>query len=149
MTAQAQLSSFIAKFTPPIAALGKAALAKMRERFPNANRMVYDNYNALAVGFVPSERPSEAIFSIAIWPRAVSLFFLQGAPSLPDPKKLLLGSGNIVRHIRLESAADLDKPAIKALMAHALKRAKVPFEPGMRGRLIIKSISAKQRPRRP
>jgi hypothetical protein len=65
------------------------------------------------------------------------------------PKNLLQGSGKCVRHIRLESAAVLDRPAAKALMAHALKRVAVPFNPAVPGRLIIKSVSAKQRPRRP
>jgi hypothetical protein len=64
-------------------------------------------------------------------------------------EKLLIGSGKVARHIRLESAAVLGRPAVKTLMAHAVKRAKVPFDPKSAGRLIIKSISAKQRPRRP
>jgi hypothetical protein len=72
---------------------------------------------------------------------------LHGA-GLPDPQKLLKGSGKIVRHIVLESAADLDKPAITALMKHALKRAAKPLDSANPGRIVIKSISAKQRPRR-
>ena len=70
-------------------------------------QLVYDNYNALAIGFGPSERASEAIFSIVLYPRWVTLFFLQGA-GLADPKRLLKGSGKVVRHIVLASAADLD-----------------------------------------
>jgi hypothetical protein len=68
---------------------------------------------------------------------------------LPDPEKLLRGSGKRVRNIRLERAAVLDRPAVKALMSEAVKRAVVPFDPTVKGRLIIKSVSAKQRPRRP
>ncbi len=145
---EAQLAGFLAKFTPEIAALAKAALVKMRARLPNAIQMVYDNYNFLVIGFGPTERASEAIFSIALSARGVSLCFLQAAPKLPDPKKLLLGSGTTARHIRLERAAVLDRPAVKALMSHAIKRAKVPFDSTVPGRLIIKSVSAKQRPRR-
>jgi hypothetical protein len=143
-----QLAGFIAKYTPEIGALGQATLAKMRERLPAAIELVYDNYNALAIGFGPTERASDAIFSIALYPRWVSLFFLRGA-DLADPQELLKGSGKQVRYIVLESAADLDKPAIKALMKRALERCDKPINGAAPGRIIIKSISAKQRPRRP
>jgi hypothetical protein len=143
-----QLAGFIAKYTPEIGALGHATLAKMRERLPAAIELVYDNYNALAIGFGPTERASDAIFSIALYPRWVSLFFLRVA-DLPDPQELLKGSGKQVRYIVLESAADLDKPAIKALMKRALERCDKPINGAAPGRIIIKSISAKQRPRRP
>ena len=149
MSPEKQLAGFLARFTPEIAARGKAALARMRARFPNAIQMVYDNYNFLVIGFGPTERPSEAIFSIALFARGVGLCFLQAGPKLPDPEKLLRGSGKRVRNIRLESAADLDRPAVKALMSETVKRAAVAFDPTVKGRLIIKSVSAKQRPRRP
>ncbi|HEY2531937.1 MAG TPA: hypothetical protein VGJ20_29085 [Xanthobacteraceae bacterium] len=102
----------------------------------------------MAIGFGPSEKSSEAIFSIAVFPRWVSLFFLQGA-TLPDPDKVLQGSGTQVRHIVLSDLKILEQPAVKKLMALALKSAKKPLDSGQRRRLIIKSISAKQRPRRP
>jgi hypothetical protein len=146
--AERELQSLIDKYQPEIAALARACLKKMRTRLPGAIQLVYDNYNALAIGFAPSQRASEAIFSIVLYPRWVTLFFLQGA-GLPDPDKLLKGGGKVVRHIVLGAATDLDKPAIQALMAIALNRAKVAIDPGAPGSLIIKSISAKQRPRRP
>jgi hypothetical protein len=148
MNAEAQLEGFIDKYTPEIAAVTRACLAKMRRRLPGAAVAIYDNYNALAVGFGPSDKPREAIFSIVPYPRWVTLFFLQGA-GLPDPHGLLKGAGKVVRSIRLESAADLDKPAIKDLISVALQSAKRPIDPKAPGTLIVKSISAKQRPRRP
>src|SRR5436853_7421640 len=94
---ESQLASFIAKYTPEIGAFAQAALVKMRARLPGAVELVYDNYNALAIGFSPTERASDAIFSIALYPRWVSLFFLRGI-DLPDPQRLLQGSGKIVRY---------------------------------------------------
>jgi Domain of unknown function (DU1801) len=143
-----QLSGFIAKFSPEIAALAKAVLAKMRKRLPGAVELVYDNYNALAIGFGPGERASEAVFSIALFPRWISLFFLQGA-NLHDPQKILKGSGTRARHIVLKDAGSLDDPAIQALIAQALKTAVVPIDPSSKRRLVIKSVSEKQRPRLP
>ncbi|MGH7492881.1 MAG: DUF1801 domain-containing protein [bacterium] len=143
-----QLAGFIAKYTPEIGALANAAVAKMRALMPGAIVLVYDNYNALAIGFGPTERASGAIFSVALFPRWVSLFFMNGA-QLPDPQRLLQGKGKMARHIVLNDAAALDKPAIRALIAHSLKRATKPIDATNPNRVIIKSISAKQRPRRP
>jgi hypothetical protein len=144
-----QLNGFIAKYTPEIATQAHEVLAKMRARLPGAIQLVYDNYNALAIGFSATERSSDAIFSIAVFPRWVSLFFLQQGPALPDPHKLLQGTGTKVRHIVLEGAHTLERPAVKALMKEALKRAPKPLDPAQPGRLVVKSVSAKQRPRRP
>src|SRR6516225_8240235 len=102
----------IVKFEPAIAALAKKAVAKIRKLTLGAVEMVYDNYNALVIGFGPGERPSEAVFSIVLYPNCVNLFFLQGK-GLPDPGGRLRGSGNRVRSIRLESAATLDQPEIR------------------------------------
>jgi len=148
MTAKQQLDKFLAKYNPAIARTARRALTRMRKRLPGAVEIVYDNYNALAVGFGPSERASEAIFSIVLYPRYVSLFFLQGA-KLPDPSKRLQGSGNVVRYVRLDDLDLLDEPEIRELMDEALRRAKVPMDPKKRRQLIIKSVSTKQRPRRP
>ena len=141
-------AGFLAKFTPEIETLAKAVRSKMKARLPGAIELVYDNYNALAIGYSPSEKASEAIISIALYPRWVSLFFLQ-AKGLRDPSGLLQGSGKVARHIVLQRAADIDTPAIEDLIGQALERAKVPIDPLTRRRLVIKSVSAKQRPRRP
>jgi hypothetical protein len=143
-----QLDSFLAKYNPEIAARARQALKKMRDRLKGSIEMVYDNYYALVIGFVPNERPSDAIFSIALYPDHVTLCFLQGA-AIPDPQGRLAGSGNLVRHVRLQSPATLDDPEIVSLMNAALHRAKVPLDPKQPRRLIIKAISPKQRPRRP
>ena len=145
---EAQLDRFLDAFTPEIAAFARVALAKMRKRLPNAVEMIYDNYNALACGFGPTEKTSEAIFSIAIFPKNVSLFFLKGA-ALPDPKGLLQGEGSVVRYIRLEDEDTLDRSDVKAMMTTALKIAEVPMNKKTEYKLVVKSVSAKQRPRRP
>lgn len=144
---KAELEGFIAKFSPPVAKQIRTALAKMRKRLPGALELVYDNYNALAIAFGPTERVGDVIFSIAAYPRWASLFFAHGA-KLADPQKLLKGSGSRIRHIVLESVGVLAKPEVKALMAQALKNAAVPLDPKQKHRIVIKSISKKQRPRR-
>jgi hypothetical protein len=146
---QSRLEEFISKYSSEIAAEGRAALAKLRRLVPGAVELVYDNYNWLVVGFCPSERASDAVVSLVFTPRWISVCFLQNGPDLPDPHHLLRGSGKRVRNVRLESAKDLDKPAVRALIEAALASAWVPIDGSARGRLLIRSVSAKQRPRRP
>ena len=81
-------------------------------------------------------------------PRWVTLCFLWGV-HLSDPHKLLKGGGSRVRHVRLMTPQAIDDPRIDALIAEALEKAAVPIDPAEEQRLIIKSISAKQRRRRP
>jgi hypothetical protein len=141
-----QLAEFIAKFTPEMGQLIRAARAKMRAFMPQALELVYDNYNFFVIGYGPSDKAGAAIFSLAAQAKGLSLCFLQGA-KLPDPNKLLRGSGNVVRSIRLESADALDDPKVRQLIDIALKLAKVPIPVEGSHQLIIKSVSAKQRPR--
>ena len=116
---------------------------------PGGTEFVYDNYNALVFGFGPSERPSEAVVSLAIMPRWVTLCFLKGA-KLRDPKKLLRGSGNIVRNIQLSSPRHLEDGDVRDLIDQSIEAARPAFtgKPGKQ-QTVVKSISAKQRPRRP
>jgi hypothetical protein len=146
--ARADLAIFIAKFTPEIGALIRSVLARMRARLPGAVEFVYDNYNALVIGYGPTERPSEAWFSVVAYPRRVNLFFLQGA-RLADPDGLLQGDGNQVRHIRLESAETLGTRGVRALMTRAIALSPKKFDKNGPGLTIVRAVSAKQRPRRP
>jgi hypothetical protein len=143
-----QLESFISRYTDAIAEATRQALRQMRRRVPGATELVYDNYNALAIGFGPSDTPSDVVFSIVPYPRWVTLFFLQGA-GLPDPQSLLQGRGVRVRHIVLTPPQVIGSPAVDALIGHALRAAKVAIDPKAKRALVIKSISPRQRPRRP
>lgn len=143
-----EVAGFIAKFDPAIAKLVRACRAEIRKRYPSANELVYDNYNALAIGYCPTEKTSECIFSLAVFPRGVSLYFMYGR-SLPDPNKLLQGNGTQGAFIRLEGVKTLDDLQVKDLLDRAVKRQKPSFAGTGKGHTVVKSISAKQRPRRP
>ena len=147
LSPERQLAGFIAKYSTDLARQTRTARRKMRAVLPGAVELVYDNYNGLVIGFGPNERPSDAVFSLFISPGWVTLCFLEGA-HLPDPGKLLRGSGNRVRHIRLGSASDLDRSDVRALLAEAMKEADPQFDARAARKLVIRSVSAKQRPRR-
>jgi hypothetical protein len=145
--AERQLQGFIDKFEPKNQALIRAARKALRKRLPAANELVYDNYNFFVIGYVPTERPSDSILSIAAGASGVGLCFIRGA-SLPDPHKILLGSGKQTRFIRIESVDVLARPEVQALITAAVGKSKAPLAPAAKRKLIIRSVSAKQRPRR-
>src|SRR3954471_1862839 len=104
-----QLASFIAKFNPRHAKVIRDARAVLRKRMPAATELVYDNYNFFVIGYSSSERPSDCIVSIAAAANGVGLSFYYGA-TLPDPQKILLGTGRQNRFIRVPSAETLRRP---------------------------------------
>ena len=145
--AEGLVRSFIAKFEPKHQTLIRAVRRALRRRFPTAYELSYDNYNFFVLGYGPTERPSDCIVSMAAGANGVGLCFIHGA-SLPDPRKVLLGSGNQTRFIRIESVDVLARPEVEALIAVASARARTPWPAKGRVKLIIRSVSAKQRPRR-
>jgi Domain of unknown function (DU1801) len=144
---QQQLGGFIAKFDSKHAALIRAVRRTLRRRLPAAHELVYENYNFFVIGYCSTERPSDCIVSIVAGANGVGLSFYYGA-TLADPHRLLLGSGSQNRFLRIESAQTLLRPEVEDLIAAAIEQAQRPLPEKGRGRLIIRSISKKQRPRR-
>ncbi len=144
---ESQLRGFIGKFDPENQRLIRAVRKALRARFSTAFELAYDNYNFFVLGYSPTERPSDAVVSMAAGASGVGLCFIRGA-GLPDPRKILLGSGSQTRFIRLPSADVLRRPEVKTLIAAAVAQSRAPFRKAGRPTLVIRSISAKQRPRR-
>jgi len=143
-----QVAGFIAKFDPAIAKLVRSARSVILKRYPTAIELVYDNYNALAIGYSATERTSDVLFSLAVYARGVNLYFMYGR-SLPDPHHLLQGQGNQGAFVRLDDLSVLDQPKVMELMEAAVRHADPKLPTRRKGYTVVKSISAKQRPRRP
>lgn len=148
MGAEEQITGFIDKFAPDMRVRIRGCRERMQAMFPDAVQLVYDNYNFFVIGFGPTDRVSEAIFSLACHKNGVNLCFLQHGPDLPDPTGILRGSGKVVRNVILSAPEDLDRPDVTALINAELALARIPMEAGTVRRVIVKSVSATQRPRR-
>jgi hypothetical protein len=146
-TPEAQLRSLIEKFDPRDQRLIRSVRSAVRKRLPAANELVYDYGTSLVIGYSPTDRGVESIVSTAARADGVRLYLMHG-PQLPDPKKLLMGSGKQTRFIRVEAAKQLAHPDVEALIAAAIDRAGVPLPLRGRGTLVIKSTAAMKRPRR-
>jgi hypothetical protein len=135
-----QLSAFLSRFPPEVVALAKKCLPRLRRTFPGANEIVYNYSNSVVVSFSMSERGYEAIVAVAIDARAVRLYFDK---SLPDPKKLLGGSGSKVRYLAVKTASELDHEDIQAMIKAAIKHSGAKLPRTGKTRMIIKSESKK------
>lgn len=146
-TPEAIVRGFIAKFDPEHRVLIRAVRNALRKRFPTAYELAYDNYNFLVLGYSPTERPSDAVVSMAAGANGVGVCFIRGA-TLPDPKRVLLGSGKQTRFIRVPSVEVLARPEVKALFGAAAAQSRTPFRKTGDSTLVVRSVSARQRPRR-
>src|SRR4051812_41400174 len=145
---EAQLESFIVKFEPRLASLIRDVRGELRRMLPSANELVYDNYNFFVVGYSPTEKPSDTILSIAADANAVRIAFPYVGARLSDPDGILEGEGKSNRSLRIESAAQVKDPKVVSLIQAASGMVKQKLPASGRGKLVIRSVSQKQRPRR-
>lgn len=98
--------------------LRELVLEEMAPCFEN----IYDAYSAVAIGYGTSDRLRDGIFHIAVYSKHVNLGFNDGA-SLDDPKGILQGSGNQIRHITIKTPEDIKRPELRAYVRRARKKA--------------------------
>ena len=146
-TPEAQLRSYISRFDPKDQKLIRSVRAAVRKRFPTANELAYDYSSHVVISYSPTEQAIDAIVAIAARADGVRLYLMHG-PQLPDPKKLLLGSGKEARYVSVEAASQLAHPDLAALIAAAVGQARVPLSSKGGGKLIMRGRAAKQTPRR-
>jgi hypothetical protein len=147
-TAEEELRRLIVKFAPAHQRLIGAMRRWLRKRLPTAYEVVYEYKDFFVISYSPNERGYEGVLGLRANADGIRLYFNSGK-GLPDPEKLLHGSGNKVRWIHLEGAPTLARPAVACLIDKAIVRNRVPFAPTGRGPVVIRSVSAKQRRRRP
>jgi len=144
---EAQLRSYVGRLDPKNQKLVRSVRAAVRKRFPTANELAYDYNRFFVIGYSPTDRGIDSILAIAARATGVSLYFSQG-PQLPDPKRLLQGSGKQTRFVQVEAASRLAHPDVDALITATIDQARIPLPSKGKGSLIIKSAATKKRPRR-
>jgi hypothetical protein len=147
-SAEAQLRTLIAKFAPAHLRLISAMRRSLRKRLPTAHERVYEYRDWIVISFSPNEHGYEGVLGIRADANGIKLYFNRGN-ELPDPAKLLQGSGKQTRSIDVEGASTLARPAVASLIDEGIARNPVPFALAGRGSVVIRSASAKQRRRRP
>ena len=142
--AEAELRTLVAKFTPAHLRLVSAMRRSVLKRLPTAHEVVYEYRDAFVVSYSPSERGYEGVLVIRGSADGVRLY-LNSGKGLPDPEKLLRGSGGKTRWIDVEGASTLVRPAVARLIDEAVARNTVPFARTGLGTVVIRSTAAKKR----
>ena len=126
-SAKAQLCELIDKFARAHERLIVATRRSLRKRLPTAHEVVYEYRDFFVISYSPNAHGYEGVFGIRASANGVRLYFNQGK-GLPDPEKLLQGSGKQTRWIQLEGASTLARPAVARLIDEAIVRNPVPFD---------------------
>ncbi len=116
---------------------------------PDANELIYDNYNAVAFGWSPTEKVGHTICSIAVGRSSGNIHFgFYWGNEISDPDKILLGQGNQYRYVLVTSKKEFPKAYMKKLVSEAyancLSKVKDPKQL-VSGKTIVKSVSEKKR----
>jgi hypothetical protein len=147
--AEAQLRTLIDKIAPAHGRVISAMRRRLQKRLPAAHELVYEYRAWFVISYSPSERGHEGVLVIRANADGVKLCFNRGK-ELPDPSKLLRGSGGLARSMEVESAAALASPAVARLIDEAIGHNPVPFAHEGRGSVVFRSASvAKGRRRTP
>jgi hypothetical protein len=117
--------------------------------YPDCNELIYDNYNALAIGWSPTDRVGHTFCSVAVGRTSHNIHFgFYWGAEISDPDKILLGAGNQYRYVLVKDKNDFPKAYIKKLVkeAYANSFAKIKDKKQiMKAKTIVKSISQKKR----
>ena len=118
--------------------------------YPQTNELIYDNYNAVAFGWSPTDKVGHTFCSIAVGRSSHRVHFgFYWGSQISDPKKLLLGEGNQYRYILVSNLKEFPAKYMKQLLADAynnsLSKVKDPNQL-LHGATITKSVSIKKRP---
>src|SRR5262245_10893598 len=85
--------------------------------YPTANELIYDNYNALAIGWSLTDKVGHTFCSIAVWRTGATIHFgFYWGSEIADPEKKLLGKGNQYRYLLVENKDKFPKSYIKKLL---------------------------------
>ncbi|MBI1189727.1 MAG: hypothetical protein GC200_03480 [Tepidisphaera sp.] len=142
--AEAQIKALIKRYSPHDEKLVDSLRKAFRKRMPTSHEVAYEYSNAVVMSFSPSEKGYEGILVIHAGGEGVRLYFNRGK-ELPDPEKLLQGSGGIARWIPIESIAAIKRPEVAALIDAALEQNPVPFADSGTGSVLVRPTAAGKR----
>jgi hypothetical protein len=143
----------LVKFLKPFSSAITETVLWLREfvwdLYPQTNELIYDNYNAVAFGWSPTDKVGHTFCSIAVGRTSKNIHFgFYWGSEISDPNKILLGQGNQYRYILVDSIDSFPKSYIKKLVAEAYANSMARVkdkEQIINGMTITKSVSAKKR----
>jgi len=146
----ADLLKFLLPFDKHIVELALWMREFVWDKYPQCNELIYDNYNALAFGWSPTEKQGDLFCSVAVYGNKDVHFGFYWGSQIADPEKRLLGNGKQYRYIKVNSPVDFPEAYITKLVAEAYANSMAKLKPHAilsEGKTIVKSsLAIKKRP---
>ncbi|MEO8661542.1 MAG: DUF1801 domain-containing protein [Bryobacteraceae bacterium] len=141
-----ELLEFLKPYDEGIRQLALGLRAVVLEELSPSHENIYDAYNAVSIGYGSSPRLKDGICHIAVYSKHVNLGFNKGA-QLPDPAKVLKGTGKWIRHITLKSIEDTGNPIVRKYLQNAKEQAGAPHPdtPAPKVHSVVKAIYPRRR----
>jgi hypothetical protein len=112
-------ASMVAAWPEPVRALAHAARAQIFDVLPQTVEVVWPQQRTAGYGTGPKKMTEHFCW---LAPTAAHLVFgFYYGSELPDPDGLLAGTGKLMRHVKVRSAADLAAPGLRTLLSHAVR----------------------------
>jgi hypothetical protein len=115
----AEVEQFLAPYSSEIRDLAWKLRALVLEVFPEAIEQPDAPANLIGYGFDRTYKG--LVCGITLHRAHANLMFAQGT-QLPDPAGLLVGTGKLARHVRVQQPGDVDRPEVRALLEAAVAR---------------------------
>jgi len=146
-----KLNSELTKYLLPYNRAIEEVVMELRdfvtELFPEANELIWDNYNAVALAYSKSEKLQDAFCHISVYSGHVNFGFNRGA-ELPKSDLKLKGSGKLIRHLTVKHMSSFPKELVEKLLYEAVGISEKLNEDLLlkekAGRSIVMSISEKK-----
>lgn len=146
-SAEAQVRGLVARFAPAQQRLVGTMRRSLRKRLPTAHEVVYEYRDWFVISYSPNGLGYDGVLAIRGSANGIALYFNRGK-ELPDPGKVLRGSGTQVRFIQMERTSTLTHPAVARLIEEAIGRTRVPFARTGPGPVVVRAAAARPRGRR-
>jgi hypothetical protein len=138
-----QLLAFLEAYDPHISDLALALREVILEEAPDASESIYQVYT-VAIWFGFSGKMKDMFCYIATNAGHVNLGFPRGS-MLPDPNRVLEGTGKTMRHIKLRSQRDVERPLLRRYIQTAVEQ--VQQGATGTGKSVVKSERGDSSPR--
>ncbi|WP_435577878.1 hypothetical protein [Gilvibacter sp.] len=114
-----QLLKFIEPYDEHIQNLALELRNFITDLVPEANELIWDNYNAVAMAYSKSEKLKDAFCHIAIYSGHVNFGFNRGA-ELTKTSIKLNGKGKLIRHLSVKDFQSFPKEEIQSMIWEAV-----------------------------
>jgi len=133
-----QLLEFLKPFDRSIQDLALTLRTTVLAELAPCHENIYDAYNAVAIGYGPTDRLKDGICHIAVYAKHVNLGFNRGA-QLSDPQRILKGTGKNIRHVTIKTPDDLANPQIREYLRRAREHSASNIE---RPKRVVSAVKA-------